>query len=197
MASKGRFIVLEGIDGCGKTTIALRLAKMLRSGQAKIIVTKEPTTQTATGKKIQVILQHKQPAPTAREMQQIYITDRFAHTKKIHAELAKGKTVICQRYAMSTFAYGSAFGVPHKDMEHDFLKPDITILLDLSAEEAMKRIASRKQGREYFEKKEKLAKIRKKYLGLANKFDAEIVDAKPAPEVIVERIWDILKKHGI
>ena len=184
MVSDGLFIVLEGIDGCGKTTIANLIAKHLD----KVVITKEPTLQTSAGKKIHAILQHKQPAPSSLQMQKLYISDRVAHTKKIEAALAKGKTVICQRYALSTFAYGTAFGVPLKDLKHDFLKPDITILLDLPANEAMKRIASRKKNHEYFEKREKLAKIRKKYLKLAKKFKAVLVDARPKPEIIVKKI---------
>ena len=185
---QGKFIVLEGIDGCGKTTIAQLLAKKIKNTW----VTKEPTTETPAGKKIQAILRHKQPAPAPLIMQQLYITDRKAHTKKIKAALAKGKIVICQRYALSTLAYGTAFGISQKALLHPYIKPDLTVLLDLPAEEAMKRIASRKQGREYFEKKEKLAKIRKQYLKLAKKYKAVIIDAKPATKVIVEKILSLL-----
>lgn len=190
MASKDkdRFIVLEGIDGCGKTTIAKLLAKNL-----KALITKEPTMQSVAGKKIHAILQHEKPAPAPLEFQKLYIADRLEHIEKIiKPALTKSKTVICQRYALSTFAYGMAFGVAEKDLQHEFLKPDLTILLDLSAEEAMQRIASRKQGREYFEKKEKLAKIRKHYLKLSKKFKAVIIDARPKPEVIAKKIWNML-----
>ena len=193
MASKGYFIVLEGIDGCGKTTIANLLAKQFRN----VWVTKEPTTQTAAGKKIQAILQHKQSAPPALAMQKLYIADRIVHTKKIEAALARGKTVICQRYAISTFAYGTAFGVTKKDLQHDFLKPDATILLDLPAQEAMKRIEMRKENREYFEKKEKLEKIRKKYLALAKSFGATVVDARPAPELLINQLTKIVRRRII
>ena len=117
--------------------------------------------------------------------------------KVIAPALAKGKTVICQRYALSTFAYGLAFGVSLADMKHDFLKPDMTILLDLPAKEAMKRIATRKQGREYFEKEVFLEKIRKKYLKLSKTHSAIIIDAKPAPEQIVDNIVDLITAMGV
>lgn len=187
MASNGKFIVLEGIDGCGKTTIATLLAKKL----GNTWITKEPTS---ANKKIQAILRHQQSAPSPLELQKLYIADRLSHTKKIK-RILETRNVICQRYAMSTFAYGTAFGVSQKDLQHDFLKPDMTFLLDIPVELAMKRIAGRKQDREYFEKKEKLAKIRKKYLALDRKkiFGKIIkIDARPAPEIIAKKIlWHI------
>lgn len=176
------FIVLEGIDGCGKTTIAKLLAKQL----GNVLVTKEPT---AGSKKIQAVLRHQAVAPRPLDFQKLYIADRLEHIIKVIAPaLAKGKIVICQRYALSTFAYGTAFGASYDALRHRFLQPDFTFLLDLPADLAMKRIASRKQGREYFEKREKLAKIRKQYLKLAKKFKAVIIDARPKPEVIAKKI---------
>src|SRR3989344_5348600 len=112
MASLGKFIVLEGIDGCGKTTIAGLLAKKMKAWS-----TKEPT------RKLQKKIEATRSKLSVLDMQKLYIADRITHTKKIKTTLAKNKTVICQRYAMSTFAYGSAFGVKKKDIEHDFLMP--------------------------------------------------------------------------
>ncbi len=184
--TKGRFIVLEGIDGCGKTTIAELLAQRLDNS----IITKEPTVAS---KKIHAVLQHRITAPKPLDFQKLYIADRMAHIENIiKPALAKGKTVICQRYALSTFAYGTAFGVSQKDLKHDFLKPDFTFLLDLPAHEAIERIMSRKEKQEYFEKKEKLEKIRKKYLGLAKRFDATIIDARKSPKAIIQAIVDNL-----
>ena len=195
MKNKGFFLVLEGIDGCGKTTIALRLAKRLRSGQANVIVTKEPTV---ANKKIHAILRQRTEAPRPLDFQKLYIADRLAHIKNvIKPALAKGKIVICQRYALSTFAYGMAFGVKLNDMKHDFLKPNMTILLDLAAKEAMRRIASRKQGREYFEKEVFLEKIRKQYLALAKKQNAKIIDALLSPKEIVDNLMDLITARGV
>ena len=193
MASKGFFLVLEGIDGCGKTTIAKLLAKLLNT-----LVTKEPTRISVAGKKIHAILRHRQSAPKPTDFQKLYIQDRLEHIKNyIAPALAKNKIVICQRYAMSTFAYGMAFGVSLQAMRHDFLKPDMTFLLDLPARLAMARIASRQKAREYFEKKEKLEKIRKKYLALAKKFDVKIIDARPSPQRIVDKIMDVIKAKEV
>ncbi len=184
---RGKFIVLEGIDGCGKTTVAKLLAPKLKAWS-----TKEPTTTSGAGKKIKAILEHKKAAPPILELQKLYMADRALHTKKIEAVLGAGKNVVCQRYAMSTFAYGMAFGIPHKDLKHKFLEPDMTFLLDLPAEIAMKRIKSRKQGLEYFEKQEKLKKIRAQYKKLAKQFGATIIDARLTPEVIAKKILAIL-----
>jgi len=185
----GLFIVLEGIDGCGKTTVAKLLAKKIEN----TLITKEPT---AASKKIHAVLRHRAVAPSPLDFQRLYIADRLAHIQNvIKPALAAGKTVVCQRYALSTFAYGTAFGVSQKDLEHDFLKPDATFLLDLPAELAMERIASRKENVEYFEKKEKLEKIRKKYLKLRKQREfgkVILTDARLKPEVIAKKILSFL-----
>lgn len=199
MASRGKFIVLEGIDGCGKSTIALRLAARLRSASStRVLITKEPTCTSAAGKKIHAILRHREPAPTPAELQKLYIADRKAHIANvIRPALAAGKTVICQRYAMSTYAYGMAFGVSRRQLAHRFLKPDLTILLDLSAAEAMRRIAGRGRSKEYFEKQEELEKVRKEYLKLARnkEFGRVIVlDARSVPRVLISQVDTILAR---
>ena len=186
MEKSGKFIVLEGLDGSGSSTQCELLKNYLAVRGIKAIVTKEPTTAS---KKIHAVLRHRTVAPSPLEFQKMYIADRLAHIKNIIVPaLAKGKTVICQRYALSTFAYGTAFGVSQKDLRHDFLRPDISFLLDLPANIAMKRIESRKKTTEYFEKTQKLAKIRGQYLKLAKKFKAIIIDARPIPELIVKKI---------
>lgn len=186
MASKGFFIVLEGIDGCGKSTIAKLLAKKLN-----VWSTKEPTPG------LQKRIEAARSKLSVLDMQKLYIADRIAHTNKIKAALVKGKTVICQRYALSTFAYGTAFGVSQKDLQHDFLTPDITFLLDLPAQEAMKRITMRKETKEFFEKKEKLEKIRKAYLKLAKSHHALIIDARATPDVLIKELTDVISRRII
>lgn len=187
---KGKFVVLEGIDGCGKTTIAKLLAPHL-----KALVTREPTSIGA-GRKIHNILRHRVKAPSPLEFQKLYITDRHAHLKRvILPALAQGKNVICQRYVLSTLAYGMAFGVAYDDIKHRVPKPDVTFLLDLPAKEAMKRIASRKQSNEYFEKLKKLEKVRRQYRLLAKRknFGKIIVlDAQETPRVLISQIDEIL-----
>ncbi len=185
MKSNGRFIVLEGIDGCGKTTIAKLLAKEL----SNTLITKEPT---ASSKKIHAVLQHRAQAPKPLDFQKLYIADRLIHIKKVIVPaLKKGETVICQRYAMSTYAYGMAFGLKEKDVTHEFLIPDVTFILDLPTSVAMERIKKRKEEKEYFEKREKLAKIRKQYLVLAKKSifgKIIIIDATATPAIIIKNI---------
>ena len=83
MASLGKFIVLEGIDGCGKTTIAGLLAKKMKAWS-----TKEPT------RKLQKKIEATRSKLSVLDMQKLYIADRITHTKKIKTTLAKNKTVI-------------------------------------------------------------------------------------------------------
>ncbi len=195
MASNGRFIVLEGIDGCGKTTIAKLLAAKLRKAGKKVIVTGEPTNGPI-GKKIHDILRGTLPMPQPVDFQKLYIADRLEHTKRIiKPALAKGMIVICQRYALSTFAYGTAFGVSQTALQHIFIKPDMTFLLDLSGKEAMKRITKRGNEQEYFEKQQRLEKIRATYQKLASWRKLGkilILDARETPLVLITQIDEML-----
>lgn len=196
MASRGLFIVLEGIDGCGKTTVAQALSRRLRQAGKKTLITKEPTLSSAPGKKIAAILQHKLPAPPPTDFQKLYIADRLRHIEKtLRPALSKGVIVICQRYALSTYAYGTAFGVAEKDLMHDVLKPDATFFLDIKVSLALKRIAARNQEVEYFEKRTLLKKIDRAYKQLMRnkkQWPVTVLDASEAPGAIVTKIVDKL-----
>ncbi|MEK7582990.1 MAG: dTMP kinase [Patescibacteria group bacterium] len=190
----GKFIVLEGIDGCGKTTVAKLLAPRL-----KALVTREPTSIGA-GRKIHNILRHRVKAPSPLEFQKLYIADRGEHLKRvITPALAQGKNVICQRYSLSTFAFGMAFGVAYDDLKHRVPKPDVTFLLDLPAKEAMKRIAKRNRSNEYFEKTKKLEKVRRQYRLLAKRKEfGEIVvlNALQTPRMLISQIDAVLSRRS-
>ena len=193
---KGKFIVLEGIDGCGKTTIAKLLAVKLRKAGNTVLVTKEPTRTTVAGKKIYQILQHQISAPSPLDFQKLYIADRLEHTQKtIEPAIAQGTVVICQRYALSTFAYGMAFRVPRDKLEHEFLEPDMTFFLKLSVMDAMERIRSRDQGTEYFEKRERLRKISSAYNTLVQQKNfgpIVVLEAVFSPHVLISQICALL-----
>ncbi len=200
----GLFIVLEGIDGCGKTTVANMLAEKLKKIGQEVVLTGEPT-DSPIGTKIHDILKHKIPAPkNSLDLQKLYVEDRLEHiTSIIEPALAQDKIVISQRHALSTFAYGMAFGISyanilklHKDiLQKHFIEPDATFLLDIPATTAMERITSRGKGIEYFEKEERLAKIRDAYLKLAKQRELGkiiIIDASVSSAAVVQQIWKML-----
>ena len=150
---KGKFIVIEGIDGCGKTTQIEAIYNWLPSSgimgkKSKIIKTREPGG-TKFGEKIREILldNNKNNSPADLTELLLYAADRAEHISKIISpELNKNNWVICDRFAGSTLAY-QGYG---RNLDKTIIKqlelivcqaeePDITFLLDISPEESISR----------------------------------------------------------
>lgn len=165
---RGKFIVLEGLDGSGKGTQISLLSKALSEMGIIVHETAEPT-QSATGGLIRDALAglHKR---TPHELAALFLTDRIFHNTSstgIKSLIEKGVTVICDRYYYSSFAYQ---GIDTElswvmDMNlncPEILKPDICIFLDVPTAQCDERMKSR-QSREIFENIEMMNKIRTRF----------------------------------
>ena len=196
-AGAGRFITIEGPDGAGKTTQAERLAAHLREAGYDVLLTREPGG-TWLGERIREILLARTDVAAATDP----VTDAIlfnAARRQLVADviepaLARGRTVICARYADSTLAYqGYGAGVPLdrlrtlQALATDGLEPDLTILLDLPVEAGLERKAPGDVTR--FEAEFDLAfhrRVREGFLALAVASPSRfvVVDAsRPADEV--------------
>lgn len=141
MSDRGSFIVVEGIDGCGKSTQVARLA-----AKRDAVATFEPGA-TELGQSLRRILLEGavRPDPIAEAL--LMASDRAQHVAMlIEPTLAAGRDVISDRYAASTLAYqGAGRGLDRLDLAELMrfatggLRPDLTILLDLPVEDAQKR----------------------------------------------------------
>lgn len=145
------FIVLEGIDGCGKST----QAKLLKQHFAKLgqeaLLTFEPGN-TAAGKKLrEMILTDRSISLHPRTELLLFNADRVEHVEKvIRPALADNKVVISDRYIYSTIAYqigGRGFDEKIIDFLNDFttdgLYPDYVFYIDLAPEVALSRITEK------------------------------------------------------
>lgn len=101
MGVRGRFIAFEGIDGSGKSSTLDRVAKALARDGHDVVATREETA-TERGAWVRQSIAGKWP-PLATTF--LFLADRAAHAKEIEAWLAAGKTVLCDRYVLSTYAY--------------------------------------------------------------------------------------------
>jgi len=183
------FITFEGIEGCGKTTQIGLLTSHLEKIKQPFLLTREPGG-TAVGESIRQILlssKNEKLDPLAELM--LYAAARIQHYREvISPALARGKIVLCDRFADATLAY-QGFGrglelswieeIQARTMKN--LKPDLTFLLDLPVEEglrrAWKRIKQHKLKEDRFER-EALAfhkRVRKGYLFLAKQEPKRII----------------------
>ncbi len=152
-AARGRFLVLEGIDGCGKTTQleALRHwlpASGLLAPGASLVVTREPGG-TALGQALRELLLHPPgeatPDPLAELL--LYAADRAQHVRqRIEPALAAGDWVLSDRFVGSTVAYqGDGRGLPTEwintleSLATGDLMADLTLWLDLPLERSQQR----------------------------------------------------------
>lgn len=191
---KGLFIVIDGIDGSGKSEIVKLLHNYLFSKHKKyrILTTREPTNGIY-GKKIrQMLRKEKDPKSNSKKLMELFIKDRKEHLKNT-IELFLNKSnkhehiVLCDRYYYSTIAFQGAQGLRIKELiakNKAFRKPDITFILDVEPFIALERIKYRKK--EKFEQIEFMKKIRENFLKLPKllKDNIKIINAsKPLKNV--------------
>ena len=159
------FITFEGIEGCGKSTQAIRLVDHLKSASISAILTLEPGG-TRVGKEIRQILldsRNRSLSPLAELL--LYAADRAQHVKEVvKPALLKGKWVVCDRFFDATTAYqGFARGQDMaliKTLNEKAclgLSPQITFLLDCPVEIGLQRAIARnkillEEGQERFER---------------------------------------------
>lgn len=184
----GIFIVLEGIDGAGKSTQAKLLKLWLEERDYEVVLTKEPT-DTPFGKLIRKLVLTGgregiiDGAKISHEAEALlFAADRAEHVDKlIKPALESGKVVISDRYFYSSLAYQWARGLDLEwliDLNRFAIKPDLVLLLDLPVKESMKRIRTRSIKSEFDKIAELQKKVRENYLKLAERFpEIKIVNA--------------------
>jgi len=151
MRAKGYFISMEGIEGCGKSTQARRLAKRLREDGHKVLLTFEPGGTTIGGAIRGALLNSRRKVSALAEWL-LFEADRAQHVREvIIPALRRGMVVICDRYSDSSRAYqgfGRGLGLAQVDrvdrLATGGVKPNLTILLDLPVREGLAR--ARKRG---------------------------------------------------
>ena len=168
---RGLFIVIEGVDGSGKSTQASLLADYLRGLGRRVHHTAEPT-ESGLGGMVRDGLGGEHPR-TTEELAAMFLADRVAHNVSpksgIKQYLESGTDVVCDRYYYSSLAYQGVDGalqwVADMNLNSPVIeKPDICVFIDLDPEKCLEHIRA---GRSHFEIYEEnsaiIAETRRRY----------------------------------
>ncbi len=177
------FITFEGIEGCGKSTQVRLLATRLAEGPIPVLTTREPGGCPIADAIRQILLDPANTALVPRAELLLYAAARAQHvSEKVIPALQQGSIVICDRFTDATLAY-QGFGrgldinliLTLNEVATEGKRPDLTLLLDMPAEEGLMRarqrnITSALSHEERFEKEalEFHQKVRNGYLQLAS-----------------------------
>ena len=203
---KGKFIVIEGIDGCGKTTQINELANWLpKSGlmesTSELIKTREPGG-SLLGKKIRSLIldndENNKPSSLAELM--LYSADRAEHVcKLISPALQKNNWVISDRFSDSTLAY-QGYG---RDISLEIIKkiesivcqgeaPDLTIFLEITPEESIIRRENKIPDRLESEGIQFLKKVNEGFKLIAKEKNWKIISASQDIQSVSKQIKETL-----
>lgn len=198
---KGKFIVIEGVDGSGKTTQIERLQAKFKKNGWKFHDTAEPT-DGPIGSLVRNIL-NKRIVADERTIAALYLADRLDHiqneTNGMLKHLNEGTHVIASRYYFSSFAYQATDNVSldwlvdAHQLVRELLKPDLNIFIDISPEESMRRLTAGRSFLDLFETEEKITAVRQGYWNAFDKIGKEenlaIIDGMQSEEEIAAKIW--------
>ncbi|MFH1044961.1 MAG: dTMP kinase [Pseudomonadota bacterium] len=198
---RGKFITLEGVDGSGKSTHVNWIAARIEAAGNKVVVTREPGG-TPLGEELRKLLL-AQPMHPETETLLMFAARREHLDKVITPALAAGNWVLSDRFTDATFAYqGGGRGLDPGRIEslehwvHQGLQPDLTLVFDLSVEEAKRRRTAAMAEPDRFEREnlDFFARVRAVYLARAERYPQRIqfIDASQTVENIRKSLEHII-----
>lgn len=205
---KAPFIVLEGPDGSGKSWQAQCLAERLRTEGIAHHLTAEPTTDddaNPMGRLLRAFLRGEETAPDPRALQLLFCADRLEHARTvIEPARAEGKVVVCDRYDLSTLAYGVLDDPSESEAILSWLRavgrwaprPTLTVVLDVTAEVCAERRRARGGPPETFDREATQARL----VGLYGRAKTLLpaydnvawVNGIGAREQVAARVWTVV-----
>lgn len=188
---QGTFIVLEGPDGSGTSTHTKRLAERLRNEGHDVVLTAEPTDGPIGRFIREQLAADSVPSPSA--LQLLFCADRALHIEEvIKPALEAGKTVISDRYVISTLVYGEAMGLRPDwllQVNTPFIEPDKMILALPPLHVCLERIGMREK-LDVFENAAFQKKIYDLYEAMSDDPQVQVVDTSGNIESAAERVYE-------
>ncbi len=195
------FLVIDGPDGSGKTTLAKRLTTRLEGMGTRTAYTFEPTSESGAGRKLRSMLRTGN-IPDVYSFADLFVEDRQAHLHNfILPSLEAGMVVVCDRYKYSSLAYQQLQGV---DAGHIIETnrvcrvPDrVFILLPENVDVLLERIVERGLEKDIFEEREFISRTLECYRTLPDCFPQEPITFLKAETPIDENVETIIKECGL
>ena len=184
----GAFIVFEGADGAGKSSVCRRVSEELSVRGLDVMLTAEPTHEGVGA----FIRSGSAGRISQRTEALLFVADRNDHTEKVEQAVSEGKIVLCDRYFASTVAYQSA-KLDGDASDTDWLirineqfidRPDVIILLDIDPEIGMGRVGTRGEEISKFERLDFQKQVRSNYLELAERYGFDVIDASRSQDEV-------------
>ena len=191
----GKFVVFEGIDGCGKSTALEALYDYIwKKTSDSIRLGTEPTSYES-GELIRKALGGSIEGISSEILLGMFLADRAIHQKEISIATARKDWYLCDRYIYSNMAYNAK---DDDDMERieklnsKFIQPDVVFYIDTPVETCLDRIARRNGKKEIFENKEKLTEVKRRYDMIADSGKMVRIDGTQSEKNVLEDILKVL-----
>ncbi|NKB62411.1 MAG: dTMP kinase [Gammaproteobacteria bacterium] len=199
----GFFITVEGGDGAGKTTHLKFIHEWLQNRKVKVLLSREPGG-TEIGESIRELLLHGRRRITDETELLLMFAARMENIEQlIRPAIARGDCVLCDRFTDASYAYqGGGRGISNvrisqlEQWVHGDLQPDLTIVLDVPIETAMKRTLDRGEASDRFERESRDFKnaVRQSYIDRAERFPdrIKVIDASKSIEEVESSVETVL-----
>lgn len=204
MSGRGIFIVLEGIEGSGKSTQVALLAQWLEQQRVPHLVTREPGG-TPLGEEIRRLLLHGEAMPAVTELLLMLAARSTLLEAAVRPALARGEVVVAARYSLSTLAYqGYGRQLELEQVRRAIalatagLEPDLTLVLEVPRSEGEARRSASRPGEDRIERagSEFHTRVAEAYRLLAQSERGVVrVDGVGEPDAVQERVRSELRRR--
>lgn len=204
LSARGKFIVFEGTDGCGKTTQTDLLRRRIAEATARpCLYELEPNSRNVTGAIIRAAL-YGSVRILPESMAYMHVADRLEHIEYMLPLLDAGNSIVCDRYYVSNMAYNATELLSMEDIFalnapcRRLLAPDAIVFLDVPPEVSAARRSADRTSTELYDADEKQRRVRQNYLSalefLEEKGDRVFrIDASRSVAEVADAVWEAVR----